>query len=287
MTLQEILQQCGVAYAESGNHHTRSGWLQIQGCPFCSSQNYHLGYNLAQSYWNCWRCGYHSPQSTLRALGVPAALAKELEVDYSVKTQEAVRTGLKEPSYRGDLDNPHWNYLIRERGFDPKKIQKLWQVEGIGIAPRLAWRLYIPILFQGKRVSWTTRSIASDAKQRYISASASEEAINHRHLLYGLDYVRDSVIVLEGPLDVWNVGPGAVGLFGIDYSAAQVRQLAEIPNRTICFDSEPAAINQATKLAEELSCFPGHTQLVVLEAEDPGSASKKEVAELRAAAGLD
>lgn len=286
MTPQEALAEAGVPYLEAGHQHARTGWLQVRDCPFCGSAKYHLGFNLASGFWNCWRCGFHPGWTVLKALRLPRAAAPAFKQSSApLHTKEKVLGTLLEPKGRGPLLRAHADYL-RGRQLDPEEVARLWQVEGIGIAARLSWRLYIPVTRRGKRVSWTTRAICDDVKQRYISASSSEEAMSHRDVCYGLDYVRGAALVVEGPADVWKLGPGAVGLFGIDYSAAQVRALAQVPIRTICFDNERPAQSQARKLANELSCLPGETRLLQADAEDPGSASAAEVAALRRAASL-
>ena len=38
------------------------------------------------------------------------------------------------------------------------------KIFGIGIAPRLQWRIWIPIHYHGEIVSWTTRSLSDNIK---------------------------------------------------------------------------------------------------------------------------
>ena len=282
MTATEVFDELGIRYLESGHHHCRPGWLQIESCFSCGSNSYHLGFNTAARYFYCWRCRYHPHWEVFKALNIPRHLAKELRNGFEGELpQERVRKGLVEPPYRGPLLPAHKRYL-RSRHWDPEAIAKLWQVEGIGIAPeRLSWRLYIPIAHNGKRVSWTSRAIGENIEQRYVSASAAQEAMNHKHVVYGMEFVRGAAIIVEGPTDVWNIGPGAVCLFGLAFSAAQVRVLANVPRRYVCFDSSRSALVQARALASQLACLPGHTGIVQLDAEDPGSASEREVQKVR------
>lgn len=282
MTAHELFNSLGVVYSESGNH-ARLGWLQLRDCPFCSSSNFHLGFNLQSRYFSCWKCGGHNLFKTLYALG-----ATPEEVD-SLKGRSLApapatrhRGRLEEPKHRGPLLAAHNRYL-EGRGLDPATIAQVWRVEGIGIAPRLGWRLYIPIHLRGERVSWTTRSIGK-TPFRYVSASAKEESVNHKHVVYGLDLCSHSVVIVEGPVDAWAIGPGAGALFGTAYSVAQVEALARIPLRFVCFDR--GAQGHAKKIANELSCFAGRTEIIQLDADDPGSASTKELEKLRRAAKI-
>jgi hypothetical protein len=290
MTIQEILTDLHVEFREAGSHHhARPGWIQIRQCPFCSSDNFHLGYNLQAKYFNCWKCGGHFGPKVLEALGLARekarALYQGIDTTGLAQSRERARVSVQEPSGRRLLGPIHELYLLR-RGFDPKQIVRLWGVEAIGVAARLAWRLYIPIFRRGVKVSWTTRAIGEKIAQRYISASAEEEAVNHKEVVYGLDFCGHSVVICEGPLDAWKVGPGAGALFGTTFSTAQVKELVSIPRRFICFDSSPEAQRKAHELANQLSSFPGVTENLLIDAKDPGDASPKEIKLIRKVARL-
>lgn len=292
MRIQDILTSLGIEFFEEGGHkHARPGWLQLD-CPFCgpNSKRFHLGYNLRAGYFHCWRCRGHNPFVVLTTLGASRRDAKDFYDGREVAPglEDRKRKGLAEPSGRESLEEQARCALyLWERGFRPEELIRLWSLEGIGRkGGRLAWRIYIPILYKDARVSWTSRAIGDKVQQRYISASAEEEAINHKHLIYGFDYCLHSIVIVEGPTDVWKVGPGAGGLFGTAFSSAQVRKLIKFPNRVICFDNSPEAQRRAGQLAEQLAPFPGRTLNIQLEADDPGSASKKEIKQLRKIAKL-
>lgn len=290
MKIQELLREYRVAFVSAGeHHHARSGWIALKSCPFCGSSKYHLGYHLEAGFFNCWKCKGHGVISTLTKIGVPF---KQAEAFFRGRTlvlsreQREARGVLKEPKGRGPLLKIHREY-IESRGLNPEEVLEHWELEGIGrLGGRLAWRIYIPISFRGERVSWTSRTVGEKGS-RYLSASSQEESINHKTLVYGLDLCRQSIIALEGPGDAWNIGPGSGALFGIDFQPAQVLLLSQFPRRIVCFDSSPDAQRRAKELCAELSLFPGYTEQVELDAEDPGKASRKEVKLLRKIAKLD
>ncbi len=288
MTLPELFDDLQISYLESGHKHCRNEWVQVEHCPFCGSDNYHLGINVNSNAGSCWRCGKHSLYELLIASNVEKrkawALYKSLSGGHSMAV-EAPRTGLVEPKGRGPLLPAHKRYLA-SRGFDWEVIQATWGIEGIGLHPNLGWRIYIPILQKKRRVSWTTRSISPDAEQRYISASAGEEAVNHKHLVHGAHLCQQTVIALEGPTDGWAVGPGAGVLFGTAFTSAQVLRLSEFAYRYICFDNSREAQDAADDLCRQLALFPGVTENICLNAEDPGSASDNEIRKLRAYCNL-
>lgn len=289
MTIEEALDTLKVPYLESGHHHCRPGWIQLD-CPLCGkdSGKFHLGFNTSSLYFNCWRCGGLWAGKVFEAMGLGREKARDLAralTPGAADKRERTRISLQEPAGRGPLLPAHKAYL-EGRGFDPEVVENIWKVEGIGISRRLGWRLYIPINHRNVRVSWTTRAIGDRVEQRYISASAEEEAVNHKELVYGLDYCNHSVVICEGPIDAWKIGPGAGALFGTAFSIAQVRKLVKVPMRYVCFDSSKEAQKKASDLAAQLSIFPGITENIVLDAKDPGEASPKEIRLLRKVARL-
>jgi hypothetical protein len=283
-TLAELLERFRVPVKSGGAHRSvRRGWIGID-CPFCSpgSGTFYLG--LSGGSANCWRCGPLKLPDVLRALDVPdrdaRAVVKALWAARSPLPTR--RTGVFTPPAFGRLRAVHKAYL-RGRGFDPDELVRLWRVGGIGLVPErdMSWRVYIPVTWRGKDVSWTTRSVGDDNPLRWMTSPPDRESLFHKHLLFGWDYVRHAAVVHEGCTDVFRTGPGAVGTFGVGYSEAQVALLASLAVRVICFDAEPKAQRRADRLADELSVFPGDTYVVRLDSPDPGSATPREVKHLR------
>lgn len=286
MKFDDLLNEYNVPTRSEGHEHCRPGWIQID-CPFCSPGwgHFRMGYNIPGNYVNCWTCGRHSLYDTILELtgvtkGVAARLLRGLEVERNYTVEKKERGTLVIPKGVGPMKNAHRKYL-KGRGFVPEDIERIWDVKGISISSTLSWRLFIPVIYRGDVVSWTTRSIDDKHSQRYISASPEQEAIDHKTLLYGEDYCRYTVIICEGPTDVWRVGPGAVCTFGTAFSQAQLIRLSKYNKRVVCYDNSPDAQARATKLVNLLEPFSGMTYNVVLDADDPGSASDEEVEELR------
>ena len=243
-----------------------------------------MGFNLESKYVHCWACGSHGLVQTLsEILNISYGKCKELLdsiITERIEKQEH-KGKLVLPSGIGKLRNAHRNYL-EQRRFDPDTLQKIWNIKGIGQAGAYSWRIFIPITFEGKVVSWTTRSISRNPKvKRYITASKFQSSMPVKSILYGEEYVKHVIFINEGPTDVWNIGKGAVATLGTSYTQIQVNRMAQYPVRVICFDSEYMAQKRAKKLCDDISVFPGDTYNVVLDAKDPGSASKKEINRLR------
>lgn len=288
MNITNILKERGISYASQGeHHHATKGWLNLD-CPYCDSTNagnFHLGFNLRGKYFSCWRCGPLKTYKVLHdLLGFSSSkcleLLKELGEDGDFEIKHPQVGSLTLPKGIGPLSPQHQRYL-KSRGFDPEEITKLWQVRGIGPTPPYSWRLFIPIHYQGKIISWTTRSISPDAQVRYKNAPKEKEALSAKEVLYGMDYCRMAICVVEGPTDAWRIGPGAAATMGIGYSSKQLIKVGKFPLRLVCFDSEKDAQKRARKLCDDLEVLPGKTVNVVLDSKDPGSASDKEVKSLR------
>lgn len=277
----EILDELGVDYETEGPN-TRPGWLQMM-CPWCMGEDY-LGFNTFGNYCNCWRCGYKSAiDLLLKTSNVTFKQAKELTSDLTTSgfQRADIRQGtLTLPDGIGKLLQPHRKYL-KGRGFNVQELKRLWGIQGIGPIGEHRWRIFIPIHLNGVVVSWTTRSISDKVAVRYLSASLDEESVPHKTLLYGEDYCRHSVVVCEGPIDVWRIGPGAVATCGVGFKEAQILRLSKYPVRVVCFDSERQAQRRAKKLCDALEVFSGTTYRVELDSKDPGSATKREIRKIR------
>lgn len=174
----------------------------------------------------------------------------------------------------------HREYLAL-RGFNAAEIERVWKVQGIGLARRLCWRLFIPVLINNQPVSWQTRSISQYAAVPYINAKPEEEKLPIKSVLYGEDYVGDKIVVHEGALDVWATGPGAVATLGVGFTMWQVIRLSRYPKRYIAFDNEPTAQKRAEQLADHLRIFDGKTYIVQIDAKDMAAAPQAERLRLR------
>lgn len=285
MKFKDILIELNIPYKAEGHHHCRPGWIQID-CPYCGrdSHRWHMGYSIENNYLNCWRCGHHPLVNTLiniTRLTYPQIKKLLSGLEPTFIKREKLTGQLIIPKGVGKLRHAHQRYLER-RGFDWRMLQQLWNIQGIGISSRLSWRIFIPIIYHSKTVSWTTRSISNNKNvTRYISASEQQESMPHHELLYGADFARHAIIIQEGLTDVWKVGPGAVCTFSTNYTQAQVNRMIKYPVRAVCFDNEIEAQKRAERLCDDLSVFPGDTYNVVLSRKDAAVSSMKEIRRLR------
>jgi hypothetical protein len=183
-----------------------------------------------------------------------------------------VPDALKWPDGIGELSPSHIAYL-RRRGLDPDEIVNLWHPLGTtGAAASLyANRIFAPLYFQGRVVSWQGRSIRDDCPDdfRYETCPKKDELVPCKSIVYGWDYVQEYKrgVVVEGLFDVWKLGPGAMHTFGISWCRSQAKLLAELDWIGIAFDAEPEAQRQARALAEEIAGLGKAVELIDWETE--------------------
>lgn len=274
-----------VELAPASHHHTRAGWINLD-CPFCSpgSKRFRLGFKVKQRYFNCWSCGPVGFRRTLYALFRDDAKYFEAELgDLVLPKEDKIVGHYKEPpGLLTEMPKGHYDYLRERFGKETSINIERYKLQAIGRkGAEYAFRIFIPAYYKGKKATWTTRTIDPENEIRYKNAPVTHEAISIKHLLFGEDFLRHSVIVVEGQIDAMRIGPGAVSLGGVNFSQAQVLKLSRYPYRYICLDNDPPGRKAAESLASQLAIYPGTTQILTLDAKDPGQAKLSEIRKLR------
>lgn len=292
MELREYFDQWGIPTAPVTNKHHSRDWTNINcsRCSFLGSDKYHLGVHNESWAGHCWQCGKVSVFQCIRELAphVPAdAVAKAFssrnKYTSITKVEHTGRYGKPETH---KLRKGHHEYL-QSRGLDSEKVEHEWGLEcTLSNAPKwegldMRSRIFIPVIVDGRPVSWTSRSIMPKGKPRYIAAPTQHEAVNVKNVAFGLDKPTHTAIIVEGSFDAMRIGPGAVATMGTAFKAGQVRQLGRFMRRVICFDSSSEAQKAADRLAHELATYPGETLIVEIDGDDPASAPESEIIDLR------
>ena len=276
------------------------GWSNVC-CPFCRNpidEHFNGGFSDDNPAYNCWRCGKHpwyealslvlkvSPYEARKAsssYGNFLSIEKRRSADNS---KELILPGFEE------LTAGEENYLI-SRGFNIPFLQKKYGIRGGGIAGDWAYRIIVPVWFEGRLVSWTGRSILPRAMidelkiPRYKNLSIEQSAVNPKDILFNSDNCRnDSVIFVEGPFDVLRMGDDTVCSLGTSVTAAQKLFLIKRYKHVfVSFDNEPAAQAKARKLAEDLDSLGMDVEVVNIcddyGKNDPGELTLREVKEIK------
>lgn len=286
MNLQDLLERYNVPHVTHGqHHHARRGWVNTD-CPECSPAwgHWRLGFNLRGGYANCWSCGrVWAPLALAELTGEPLPVVRKLLEDLDgvdpnfAKDAPKARGKYTEPKGVKQMTRPFTNYL-KERGFrDALGLAQEWGLRCVAQSgTEVDWRVFVPITFRREPVSWTARAIGDQVEPRYYSAPPDMEKMSHKDLVFGEDRCRGSIVVVEGPLDVLAVGPGAGCTFGTAWRQAQVLRIARFARRAVCFDAEPAAQKRARELCDLLAAFPGDTVNITLDGgKDPAELLQK------------
>ena len=288
-----------IPYATEGHAHCQAGWVQI-ACPECvGNPGYHLGYCLQDNYFNCWRCGFKSKVKVITSLiAVSPNEAKKIIQRYGGSAKnpkkrrlDPVKLKLKKfryPSNTESMKKMHKQYL-KARGYDPEYLEKKYKIRGTGPASKLdkvdfKYRLVIPIIQEGKEVSWQSRYVKDFSKRdprqkyKYITCSKEREIIHHKHLLYGLDDAKefDWCVLCEGIMDVWRLGPPAVASFGVKIKIAQIRLLSQFQTIFITFDPDQAGRENAEKIQAQLEWMGKEIIIINNMKSDPGDMKQSE-----------
>lgn len=260
MNLKEILKAASVKYRISGESgHATEGWIQID-CPFCfpnsKPNKFHMGVNPRSRAAHCWKCGKHS---IFQVLGL--VLKKDRRFIWNLLGQKETKQ-YKQTYARKEFQLP--GTITKNSPIVLEYLSSRWGKTRAGeIAERFdlgffrkSWRIYIPVKNQAcELVSWTMRAIGN-VEPRFISASKESEIEPHKNLLYGewLIGESDTVVVCEGPSDVWNLQPllPAVATFGVSYSQSQLQALLKYDRVVLCLDPDKPGRDASRRLADSL-----------------------------------
>jgi len=282
--LRTLFNDYRIPYTTEGKN-TQKGWINIQ-CPFCNDMSNHGGFNLAKQYYHCWRCGAHKFETVLKKLlHVSGYELQEILEHYSIDIPKPKEIALKTLSSTlqlpktQPLTNQAKMYLIN-RNFNPEEIEKQWKIKSTLNIGFYKDRIFIPIYNNNQMVSFTTRDITNKHPIKYLSAK--QELLSHKHIIYGMDYVKNKkAIVVEGCMDAWRIGPGAVALFGISYTKKQVLLLSTLSVLFILLDAD--AMHSAEKLYTELYNLVPHVEIITLPsyAKDPAELKLEDAVYIR------
>ena len=144
-----------------------------------------------------------------------------------------------------------------------------------------------------KLVNFTARDVTGLAEEKYKNCPNDDAVFHTKDCIYGYDLAgkgtsKDVAVFVEGPTDVWRIGPGALGILGLKYTENQIKAIyrKELKRAYILFDNEEKAQKIAKEFAKQLGGFI--PEVFIIEPEgfsDPGSMKKKHVNELRSIIG--
>lgn len=286
--LTDYLTQAGVSFITEGKNVT-PGWIEIT-CPFCGDPSYHLGIS-PQLLFHCWRCGEKGTivKLLMELESIPYYKAAKQAGEFDVKWAESFKRDIKErlghnilpKEAKVELAEYHIKYLAG-RGFRSSELQSSYGILGVGPIGKYKFRVIAPCSLQGSAVNFTALGVMGQSP-KYLHCPNEEAFVPMKSLLYNIDNVRKSIVIVEGITDVWRIGNGSVAIMGMEFSKEQLALIAktEVKNVFVMFDSGEVEQKKANRLATNLSGIIDHVEVIELPEGDPGDLSESDVNHLR------
>lgn len=286
-----LLDYLGVRYALSGPN-TKRGNVNVP-CPWCGDDpSEHLGVDPVRGVYGCWRNRQHRGRRLARLVSalanVPLSTAQTMLGQQTVpefedaidriasgafldkKEEESQLGGVKElklnPEFRPlneiTLPSRRFHLYLQQRGFgtlwDTLKLAGRYNLY-YSFRYRFSGRIILPVYFEKKLVTWTSRSVYSDARIRYDTLNVEFSVMNIKHTVYNFDRARAAggriLYIVEGPLDclkldygACNAGCRAVALFNTSALPQQLYSLSVLSER---FDHAVVLLDRGGVMEEQ------------------------------------
>ena len=249
--LHSYCMEYGFPYFASGHKNVGVNW-HATSCPSCGDSSAHCGISKKSNAVHCFKCGYKSNIISMirKHLKCSPEKAKGIFKQYNNGYIDesyflsAVNKDVQEVQLPFNLEKrmpeSHKKYLA-SRKFDPDLLIAKYGLLGAGgyCEPKYRYRVIIPIEMDGKLVSFLGRGIYKTIEPRYYNAPATASIIPVKNALYGMEYVGNTAIIMEGVTDVWRFGSGAVSTMGADLTNLQLLTLKKAGVRNVCFAYDP------------------------------------------------
>lgn len=272
MNFQKLFEDYKIDYSLKTNR----GWVNTK-CVYCGGSSYKLGFNPTEDYCTCFACGSHNLKETLsKILSVPKKDIDDVIEQYKTRTiilnklNDKKTTAVKNLVLPTDTFTPIERKYLKSRNFNPSYLHKKYNVVGGGIVGDWKYRIIIPVIINGKIVSWTGRSILEKSKldelkiPRYKNLEIKKSVINPKECLFNLDNSKNKTVVLtEGPFDVMRLGDDFICSFGTSLTQSQIKEIRLRYDKIfIMFDNEVEAQQKARNYGQMLSSVGVDVEIV-------------------------
>jgi len=291
-------------YHRFSGENVGRGWVGFR-CPFCEGDKEHGGVNLTHKRFSCWQCGESASPPKLIKQILNCSWAKAYEILRKHSNRETAMSSwaniptVKErssrpvhlPALTGSLTGPGGHYLS-SRGFNPEAIEAQYGVKESGPLGKYKFRLIIPIYFKKELVSFTSRDYTGKGEPKYKEQSVDEAMIPAKDCLYNIDTVKNDLLIVEGPADVWRMGDGSVALLGLSCSDSQQKLLFKWwmhvlrakkcrRKKRVVLLLDPKTKKAADKIYFALTSFIRDIKIVELQGKDPAELTQQEAMNLK------
>lgn len=283
----------GVDYTSSGSKNVSTGWIGTT-CRWCGDRTNHLGINLTSKKISCFKCGKKGNVLTL-VMAVDNCsfnTAKRTVLEFStvdfaylVRKERLHAQNTLFPTGIQDKFLPMQDQFLLKRRYDREFLQKKYDIMPMG--PTLddwKFRIIIPVYEKHQLVTYVGRDVTGKLEIPYKNAPIEKSVIQAKHSLYNFDSIRDTAIVVEGIMDVWRIGNGAVCSFGTQYTKEQILKLVGLKRIFVLYDADAPA--EADRLSFDLTAVCRNVEVILLDEGDPDNLHEDDVWALRRELGL-
>jgi len=269
---------CYVSHAW-GNRDSRGRLNLFLLVCFRGSCNGWQTYDERKSFFDSLQSGVFDGPS------LATASLNEGRVDFQ-KKRVFVMPGETVPLHELEDEHPANAYLF-SRGFDPGRLSRFYHLHYCLTSKyRLARdRIIIPVEDGGEIRGWQARHIGDldwkdkDSPPKYFTVPGMRRS----RLIYNFDKAKQyrTLVICEGPSDVWSFGPMAGCIFGAHVTSTQANRIEAAFAKysvVLLLDPEAMSSDHVVRLIADWKQgkFEGGFAPVVLPAgEDPGSLDRK------------
>jgi len=262
-------------------------------CPFCGDRTNHL--NIFPDATRCWKCGYHSLKDYVKEIeqcnwNKVNLILKQFPLDIFnqsdiVEHEEIIHPKIfKMPhEFKTKFPEKHKNYL-EKRGFNWYDLRNKYGLLAADNYGEYAFRIIIPIIMDGKIVSFTSRDVTGKQSLKYKNHPDKYSLLPRNEWVMGIDDIKgDTIVITEGPLDYLKFGAGAVSLLTANFTTAQMNRIRKKGVRRVFigFDPDEAGLAMREKMEQSLSWADDISFINLEEGCDIGDLSNGEIKELR------
>ena len=301
MDFKRLFDDYGVRSTTSVNR----GWVNVC-CPYCDTKpdSFNMGFPLeGDAYCNCWKCGGHDLHEALSMIlrvskrEVPSILERYRGRGETVSATRKKAKGTKLVLPSDGFTEVERDYLLSRR-YDPDYLHRKYGVVGGGMVGRWKFRIIIPIVVDGRLVSWTARSILGKERlkeleiPRYKNLSIEESVVNPKDVFFNMDNCRGQTCVLtEGAFDVMRFGDGFLCSLGTQLTQEQLKLLYSRYTKVfVMFDNECEAQAKAKWFGMQIASMGVDVEVVDAYSEfgvnDGGDCNERQVRSIRRELGL-
>lgn len=277
------LEDKSISYNAQGKN-VSAEWIGTR-CVFCNDHSNHLGIHVQSGMINCWKCG--TKGSAIRLVCEIESCSKhsayKILSNYKKYSNDFISTEtnsttIKIPNEIVTIPRKIHKKYLEKRNFDPDFVIGKYKLMFGATFGKYRHRIIIPFFLNREMITLTARSIKENVELKYMHLSKRQSVFSPKNVLYNIDSVTDTCIIVEGPTDVWRIGDSCVATMGVEYTTNQLLLLSGLKKVFILYDSD--ATENAYKLASSIVGV-NHVEVIELDKGDPAELSENDVIHLR------